>query len=168
MGVEVVIKLPRVVFERIKSIGADVESKVIDALLRELELDPEEEVDARVEPAQRFLEEGRALVEKDPVQASEKLYRAAEESVKALAIHFNLEDILRSARDRGRWTVTDLERAIEALSNIIGKHFEEAWDRAWALHVWGFHEGKFDSEAVKRRLPYIARIVEIARETIHK
>lgn len=168
MGVEVVIKLPKIVFERIKSTGADVESRVIEALLRELGLDPEEEVDARVELAQRFLEEGRALVEKDPVQASEKLYKAAEESVKALAIHFNLEDILRSVRDRGRWTVTDLERAVETLSNRIGKHFEEAWDRAWALHIWGFHEGKFDSEAVKRRLPYVARIVEIVRETIHK
>jgi hypothetical protein len=41
----------------------------------------------RIELALKYLEEGRALVEKDPVQASERLYRAAEEAVKALALH---------------------------------------------------------------------------------
>ena len=50
----------------------------------------------RVELALRYLEEGRALVERDPVQASEKLYRAAEEAVKALALHYGLSDILGS------------------------------------------------------------------------
>jgi hypothetical protein len=32
--------------------------------------------------AMRYLEEGINLVDKDPVQASEKLYKAAEEAVK--------------------------------------------------------------------------------------
>jgi hypothetical protein len=34
-----------------------------------------------------FLEEGRSFIEKSPVQASEKLYKAAEESVELLALH---------------------------------------------------------------------------------
>jgi hypothetical protein len=32
------------------------------------------------------LVEGRELIDRDPIQASEKLYKASEESVKALAI----------------------------------------------------------------------------------
>lgn len=32
------------------------------------------------------------LINKDPVQASEKLYKAAEETVKALAIKLNLDE----------------------------------------------------------------------------
>jgi len=41
-----------------------------------------------------------------------------------------------------------------------------SWDTAWALHVWGFHEAKFDSEAVKIRLPYIEKIVEEAKKIV--
>jgi protein tyrosine phosphatase (PTP) superfamily phosphohydrolase (DUF442 family) len=36
-----------------------------------------------LELAERFLAEGRELIDKDPVQASEKLYKAAEEAVKS-------------------------------------------------------------------------------------
>jgi hypothetical protein len=38
--------------------------------------------------ALRYLREGRGLMEKDPIQASEKLYEAAEEAVKGLSIPF--------------------------------------------------------------------------------
>jgi hypothetical protein len=41
-----------------------------------------------VELALKYLEEGGALIYKDPVKASEKLYKAAEEAVKTLAIHY--------------------------------------------------------------------------------
>jgi hypothetical protein len=34
------------------------------------------------------------------------------------------------------------------------------------LHVWGFHEAKFDPEAVKVRLPAIERIVEEAKRIV--
>ena len=34
-----------------------------------------------------------------------------------------------------------------------------AWDGAWVLHMWGFHEEKLDSNAVRVRLPYIERMV---------
>ena len=53
----------------------------------------------RVELALRYLEEGKALVERDPVQASEKLYKAAEEAVRALALYYDLG--ARSRRLRG-------------------------------------------------------------------
>jgi hypothetical protein len=36
--------------------------------------------------------EGEKLINKDPVQASEKLYKAAEEAVKTIAIAFKLSE----------------------------------------------------------------------------
>jgi hypothetical protein len=127
-------------------------------------LDPE--IKKHLDLALSFLEEGKSFVEKNPVQASEKLYKAAEESVKLLALYLGISDVLAQVRQRNRWTVTDLEKAVEAISHKLGDWFGEAWDRAWALHVWGFHEAKFDSEAVKIRLPYIEKIVEETKKIV--
>ncbi|MEM3930909.1 MAG: PaREP1 family protein, partial [Thermofilum sp.] len=109
-------------------------------------LDPE--IKKYLDLAVSFLEEGKSFVEKNPVQASEKLYKAAEESVKLLALYLGVSDVLAQVRQRNRWTVTDLEKAVEAISQKLGDWFMASWDTAWALHVWGFHEAKFDSEAV--------------------
>jgi hypothetical protein len=116
--------------------------------------------------ALRYLREGRGLMEKDPIQASEKLYKAAEEAVKGLSIHFNLLDVLSSVERRGRWTVTELEKAVLRISERLGGWFGEAWDRAWALHVWGLHEGRFDAEDVGARVDYVERMVEGARRVV--
>ncbi|MGC9227771.1 PaREP1 family protein [Caldivirga sp.] len=112
------------------------------------------------------MDEGKSLIDKDPVQASEKLYKAAEEVVKALAQHYGIEDVLARVNERGRWTVTDLARAVAAIADRLGKWFEEAWDTAWALHVWGFHEAKLDSDLVRRRLPEVERIVNEAQKVL--
>ncbi|MFP3157442.1 MAG: PaREP1 family protein [Caldivirga sp.] len=122
--------------------------------------------EAHVELALRFLEEGKELVDKDPVQASEKLYKAAEETVKALAIHFNLVNIIKSVDERGRWTVTDLERAALEISRKLGRWFRATWDAANYLHVWGFHGAKINAEDIDDRLPDIERMVKEAQEII--
>ncbi len=137
----------------------DVESLVVDLLVRTLNLNPQVAVEAHLELSHRYLGEGRALVDKDPVQASEKLYKAAEEAVKALAIFYNLQDVLSGVEGKGRWTVSYLEKAVEAISERLGGWFLQSWDNAWALHVWGFHEAKLDSNAVEMRLPYVERMV---------
>jgi hypothetical protein len=124
------------------------------------------EIEKHLDLALTFLEEGKNFIEKNPVQASEKLYKAAEESVKLLTLHLGISEALSQVRQRDRWTVTDLEKAVETISKKLGDWFGEAWDRAWALHVWGFHEAKFDSEAVKIRLPYVERIVEEAKRIV--
>jgi len=62
--------------------------------------------------------------------------------------------------------VTELEKAVEAISDKIDKWFTASWDSAWALHVWGFHEAKLDGEAVKRRLPYIEKMLEEAEKIV--
>jgi len=160
------VRVPQRIAERVQELGMDLETLVIEALAERLGLDPVEEAMAHLELAERLLEEGRALVDKDPVQASEKLYKAAEECVKALAKALKLEDVLKRARSRGRWSVTELEKAVESIADKLGQWLYDAWDRAWALQVWGFHETKLDSEAVKRRLPYIERIVEETRKVL--
>jgi hypothetical protein len=124
------------------------------------------EIKKHLDLALTFLEEGKNFIEKNPVQASEKLYKAAEESVKLLTLHLGISDALSQVKQRDRRTVTDLEKAVETISKKLGDWFGEAWDRAWALHVWGFHEAKFDSEAVKIRLPYVERIVEEAKRIV--
>lgn len=53
------------------------------------------DVERHASLALRYLEESKDLVDKDPVQASEKLYKAAEETVKALAIRFGLGEVLK-------------------------------------------------------------------------
>jgi hypothetical protein len=124
------------------------------------------EIKKHLDLALTFLEEGKNFIEKNPVQASEKLYKAAEESVKLLTLHLGISEVPTQVKQRDRWTVTDLEKAVEAISKKLGDWFGETWDRAWALHVWGFHEAKFDSEAVKIRLPYVERIVEEAKRIV--
>jgi len=120
----------------------------------------------RVELALRYLEEGRALVGRDPVQASERLYRAAEEAVKALALHYGLSGILEKVEKRGRWTAAELDEAVSRIAAKLGRWFSAAWDEAWALHVWGFYEAKLDSESVGEREPDIERIVVEAKKVV--
>jgi hypothetical protein len=125
-------------------------------------LDAERHIDL----ALRYLEEGRLFIDRDPVQASEKLYKAAEEAVKALATRFGLGDILKRVEGRGRWTVTEFEKAVSRISEKLGEWFDAAWDAANYLHVWGFHEAKLDLEDVRKRLPRIERAVSEARRVI--
>ncbi len=81
-----VARLEQLINEAIRR-GIDV----IDLLSKALDLDPEERAVAHLELAEKFLNEGVGLVDKDPAQASEKLYKAAEEAVKALAITLGLD-----------------------------------------------------------------------------
>ena len=163
---EYVIKLPKALIKHLE--GLDVESTVIEHLIQRLSLNPDEEADIHAEISKKFLEEGRDLIDKEPIQASEKLYKAAEECVKALALHLNLSDIIKKAKERGRWTATELEKSVLKISEELGEWFRQAWDTAWTLHVWGFHEAKFDSEDVKRRLPSIEKMVEEAKKILEK
>ncbi len=150
----------------IRERGFDVEDLIINLLMKSLNLDPKIAVEAHMELALKYLEEGRGLIDRDPVQASEKLYKAAEEVVKALAMHYGFDDILNRVNERGRWTVTELEKAVEAISERLGDWIRAVWDEANYLHVWGFHEAKLDSEDVRARLPDIERMVREAEKVL--
>jgi hypothetical protein len=162
------IVIPKKLYDELERRGLDVSSFIIDLLVKALNLDPDVAAESHLELSLRYLEEGKTLVDKDPVQASEKLYKAAEEAVKALTIHLGLKSILESVEKRGRWTVTELEKAVIKISEKLGRWFISAWDSAWALHVWGFHEAKFDDEDVRERLPDVEKIVLEAQSLIKK
>jgi len=160
------VTLPKRIVDELEKRGLDVEDFTLRLLSKELNLDPETVAEARLELAERYFAEGKELVDKDPVQASEKLYKVAEECVKTLAIHYNLEDVLRNVEKRGRWTATDLEKAVKEISRRVGEDFLASWDHAWVLHVWGFHEAKLDSESIKIRIKYIESMLEKTKRII--
>ncbi|MGC9137064.1 PaREP1 family protein [Caldivirga sp.] len=162
----VTIEIPRTLYEKAVRGGYDIEDLILIALSNALKLDPEVTIKARLELAIKYLDEGKGLIDRDPVQASEKLYKAAEEVVKALAQHYGLEDLLARVNERGRWTVTDLAKAAAMIADRLGKWFEEAWDTANYLHVWGFHEAKLDAELVRRRLPEVEKMVQEAQKEL--
>ncbi|MCL7383570.1 MAG: PaREP1 family protein [Thaumarchaeota archaeon] len=81
---------------------------------------------------------------------------------------FQLNRYLIKSRGEGGWTVADLEKAMLRISERIGEWFHDAWDHAWTLHVWGFHEGKFDYEDVEVRLPHVEKIIREAFKIIRR
>ena len=124
------------------------------------------EAGRQLQLALKFLEEGEALIEKDPVQASEKLYKAAEEAVKALAAALDLEQAEAAAREGG-WRTKPLNRAAEAAAEKLG--LEELalwWKAAYYLHVEGSREARLDSEDVKRNAKYVEALVKTAAEVL--
>ena len=154
------ITIPRKIAEKARERGIDIVDIVIDTLIERLGINPTEELEIRRELARKYLEEGIGLADRDPVQASEKLYKAAEEAVKAAAKILSLP-VISNVKERGRWTATDLEKAVETLSKKYGEQIILWWDAAWTLHVWGFHEAKLDSEAVRTRIPYIEKMIQL-------
>jgi len=104
------------------------------------------------------------LVKGDALQSSEKLYKAAEECIKALSERLDLIEA-KVAEERGRWTVTLLEKAVRKLTDKLGIDIQLGWDAANHLHVWGFHEAKLEAEDVKGRMPIIKRLIDLTEKT---
>ena len=162
-GLGLSVRVPESLLKEARRRGVDVEEVVLRALSRALGLDPRSEAGARLELAERFLAEASSYLERgDAIQASEKLYKAAEEAVKAAAVLLGLSDVLERVESRGRWTVTELERVVRALDKRV-PGARAWWDAAWVLHVWGFHEAKLDIESVKARVSDVKRLLEAVR-----
>jgi hypothetical protein len=86
--------------KKAKEKGIDVEDLIISAIYRS---DPKEAIELRLTLAERFMSEIFEYLKKgDPIQASEKAYKAAEEVVKALAEKFNLPEYQQALKE-GRW-----------------------------------------------------------------
>jgi undecaprenyl pyrophosphate synthase len=121
-----------------------------------------------VELAERFLVEGRGLIDGDPVQAGEKLYRVAEEAVKAIAVALGLEEVKEALR-RGRWTTKLLDDVVWSAGLKLGiKELQYLWDSAYKLHVDGFHEARLTSDEVIRRVEAIEILVNIAKKVVQQ
>ncbi len=155
------VAIPPSLVEALRRRGLDV-GYLIDTLLINSSIDPPEAVKAHAELATMAFNEGVEFANKgDVVQASEKLYKAVEEAIKALAMAKNLEEA-REALSKGRWTVALLDNAVSKLGDVV----ERAWDAAYFLHVNGFHEVRINIEQVRRRIPYIRSLIDELRDEV--
>jgi hypothetical protein len=89
-------------------------------------------------------QEGGNLVDRNPVQASEKLYRAAEEAVKALATYFDLRDIPEGVERSGRWSAGKLGKAVLRISEKVGS-------REWFRKLGGSWKRSGAARKVEKR-----------------
>ncbi|QRF76165.1 Archaeal PaREP1/PaREP8 family protein [Thermoplasmatales archaeon] len=68
------------------------------------------------------------LADNDLLDASEKLYKAAEESIKVLAIKEN-----SNLDSSDYWTTRTLWDQVRTLAGIYGDEVRNSWDAAWRV-----------------------------------
>lgn len=96
------------------------------------------------------------LKHNDPMQASEKLYKVAEECIKLLAIK---NDPKLGKNDY--WSSGTLKHQVSVLTKKYGDDLKTAWDAAWFLHTVGFHEDDLTVDEVYDRLDPIKSLIEL-------
>ncbi len=165
--ITVVLKIPERLYEVAARQRLDIEYLLAEALLHRASLDPSEEVSIRLVLAEKYLQEAREYLERgDPVQASEKLYKVAEECIKVLAVKFSIPE-LEEARREGRWWTKLLSRAAKTLSARLGDPtINRGWCVAYDLHVWGFHEAALSIDHVRTSLQEIEQLLEKTRQYV--
>ena len=162
------VYIPSEIIEEARRKGIDIELVIIRTLAKVLGLDPRREAEIHLKIAEKFFDEGLYFIEKgDSIQASEKLYKAVEECIKAAAIAMELREVLDAVEARGRWTVTDLERVVRKLDKMF-KGAREWWDSANYLHMWGFHEAKLDIDAVKERVNSVKSMLQVVKKLLNE
>jgi hypothetical protein len=125
-----------------------------------------DEVRRHLELAEKFLIEGEKLINKDPVQASEELYKAAEEAVKTIAIALKLSEAEEAVR-KERWTTGLFESAVvNIMRRLKLDELYHWWDSAYKLHVDGFHEAKLKSDDIRLRLKDVEALVNLAKKIL--
>lgn len=104
-----------------------------------------------------FIEKANKLLDdNDPPDASEKLYKAAEESIKVLAIKEN-----PTLDNSDYWSARTLWAQVDILNNIYGDGLRDSWDTAWSLHTQGFHEHLLSREQILERVQKIVDLVNL-------
>jgi len=130
-----VIYVPKKLVDEARRRGINVSELVLNTIANVLGLDPSEVTSVRLEFAEKSLREARKFIKKDPVQASEKLYKAVEKAMKSLVFKHGLRSIVKRVRKRGGWSVEDFFDAVSELREIYGDDIWRWWDSAWSLHV---------------------------------
>ncbi len=104
------------------------------------------------------------MAKNDPMQASEKLYKATEEAIKFLAEHHGLSEI-DTAEKRGRWSTGLLGTSSKKLTEQLAKkEIDEAWTKAFDVHVLGFHKNQYRVAEVAFAVPYIENLITYVEE----
>ena len=161
------VAIPRSLLEAIRRRGLDPETFILEAIAEKLSRDPREEPWARLAVAEHMLKRAREELERgDPVQASEKLYKAVEECIKTLACLEGLDECAK-AQEEDRWWTRLLARAARRLHRRLGEELIlEAWSQGYDLHIHGFHEHALAVEDVKDSLPVVEKLVDYTRRRL--
>ena len=156
-----VVYIPRKLVREAEKRGIKIHDFIIKILANKLKLDPHDVATIRLELAEKFLREAKECIERDDaVQASEKLYKVAEECIKALAIKFNLPEA-QEAYKVGGWWLKLLSRAAKTLSSKLNEPaINRGWCVAYDLHVWGFHEASLTVDHIKVSLVDIEQLFQ--------
>ncbi|MCI2414852.1 MAG: PaREP1 family protein [Candidatus Aramenus sp.] len=150
--------------KRAEEKGINVEDLIIAAIAVK---DPKESLKVRMELAEKYLNEVKEYLKKgDPVQASEKAYKVAEEVVKALAEKYNINEYQQFIKDR--WYIYTLGKAVNTLAHIVGDWIISGWSSAYYLHVWGFHEMKLGVEDIKSYVETVRKMFEECERILMK
>ncbi|MFP3400651.1 MAG: PaREP1 family protein [Acidianus sp.] len=110
-----------------------------------------------------YLEEADELLDRgDTLQASEKLYKAAEEAIKILSGILLEDDIISEVRNKD-WNTEIINKAVFKLSSILGKWIIESWGSAIALITVNL-----DAQQIKKYRESIVRLVQVADERFNR
>ncbi len=161
------VPIPKKLLEEALRKGIDIEEVVLKSIAEAAGLDPSEVAIARIEIAERALNEAKEYLDKgDAVQASEKLYKAVEECIKALAEKLKVPQ-LEEVKKRGKWDTWLLGKASREIAERLGDdRVRLAWKDAYDIHVWGFHEAKYGVEDVKAALPLAQWLLNCAKKVL--
>ncbi|MFN3804916.1 MAG: PaREP1 family protein [Pyrobaculum sp.] len=107
-----------------------------------------------LQKARATLEEGITLIDKSPVIASLKLYKAAEEAVRAIAT--------TQLRDGNM----DFGMAVTMLTKRYGEFIAVCWNAATTLYDLGYMEGKLESRRVKKLAQHVENLVRFAERLL--
>jgi len=158
---------PKKLIDEARRRGIDVEELLIETLAKILNIDPNEVALARLEIILNLMDEAeKYLREKNPIQASEKLYKVVEECIKVLAERHVISEY-HEAPEYNRWRLGLLDKAAVTLSKILNEpRIIDVWDSAYYLHVQGFHEARLGIEEVEARLSKIKWLVNYVEEKV--
>jgi len=119
-----------------------------------------------VEELKKRFREALELLEKgDAVQASEKLYKVAENAVKILSEMNRIPEYEKACQE-GTWWTRLLDRAAKRLGNIYGEEVLDAWTTAYELHQKGFHEEQLTREDVLERAYKVEDLIKIVEREV--
>ena len=167
--INLTIPISKKIIKEAEKKGITIEDSFIAFLTEKLNIDPHTAAQTRLELAKKFLREAKTYIEKDnPIQASEKLYKTAEECIKALAEYLKAPQATQ-AKKQGRWFTWQLGQTARWISQKVKDPIiRTAWTIAYDIHVWGFHEAKYNTQTIKSDLPYIEKLLKTTERIITK
>lgn len=95
------------------------------------------------------------------MQASKKLYKAAKEGTKALAIAKDTEEARKALRRRG-WST----RLLGLAAIKLGPTAFNAWTHAYYSHVEGFHEVRLGMKELNASILMIESLIQEVRKLL--